>query len=223
MAEKDKKENWKTTRTVIIAISITALCLAIFIFIMYLIGKNDREEKENNTPETQDTINENFCYKQLLNVLNNAIKTTSVDEDEQKANTIISFSYENDSFYLSGYNDTTIYSYYIDLSKEKEVDDLIDAFEFVVDNDVSENYQYNLVRYAPTEAESLINKYGEDGKYKIGTVLTKKMVFATLKSGEDIKVINNVELSTSLESDYTPLVIHPKDYLFGMYKYITEK
>ena len=206
-----KKEKSHKTRTIILMSLVAALCFALFIFIMFLIGKNKREQQDKLDPESGDHLNKEFCYNQLLKTLNDGLKETRVDDNESLAD------------YISGYNDSKIYSYDVNLTSVSEVKDLKTAFEYVVDNGIDNQFTYNFVRYNPVSSSEFTAKYGENGKYKIGNILETNKVFATMNSEDGIKVINNIDLSTTLNNEYSPLTFKKGDYLFEMYSFIISK
>ena len=57
-----KKEKTHKTRTIILMSLVAALCFALFIFIMFLIGKNKREQQDKLDPESGDHLNKEFNY-----------------------------------------------------------------------------------------------------------------------------------------------------------------
>ena len=172
----------------------------------------------NNPTEPEVIDDSEVKYNKLLNILNSDLET-----EEEKANTLLSFSYQSDHFYISAKASSKIYSYDIDIGAQENINK---ALDFVITSESLSLFDREMSRYNQTSSTDFNNKYltsGVTGKHSIGNQGAVNRVFATLKSDNQITVINNVDLSTSLDDSYELLKINSGEPLFKIYNYIVAK
>ena len=209
----NKKDNKK--RNVVLAILSTLLITGIVILMFFLLGRCSNSSNNDNNSGAQE--NYENSYNKLLSLVNSNINTTKVI-DEESANEIISFSYDDNHFNISAVNDELLYIYDIDLNQSFA--DTYQAYRYIVDNDINDDdYLISLIRLNKVEDNNFVNTYIPSnyiGKYQVGSILSKKYASFTILLDDDIKVLNNIELPTS----ETPINIDKNNSLFGIYEYI---
>lgn len=213
--KKEKKFQINFTRLIILLIVLLLIGLGAFFLTRYFI---------NNSKTTDNTPKDNegeVVQTRLLKLLNDNINKTKMGE-ETLANEITSFSYVDKHFIISGYNGQTVYKYDVDLTS-KGFTSTKEALDFLKETDVEGNYEITLNRCESSSSDEFATKYvteGTTGKYHIGQFVETKYAYATLYKNDQITVINGDELSDTLSSTYSPLVITNKNELFSIYKYI---
>ena len=214
----ERKDN-KKRNSIIRIIVLIVLLIALIILVFFLIG---RFVKPNNNSQ-DDEVSENYeeSYNRLLKVLNDNINKTKVD-GEQEASKLLSFSYNENHFYISGYNDEIVYYYDVDLSS-KSLASSKEAYDYVIKNDIEGLFEITLDRYSPTSSTEFTSKYSMDGLYKIGQLGSSTKVFATLYNNSSIVVMNGVELTTALDNNYGATAMIETHPLYQIYKYIATK
>ncbi len=172
----------------------------------------------NEVPTTKPDTESEKQYNKLLTILNSGL-----EPEETKADSLLSFSYKDDHFYISGRTTEKVYLYDVDIGGQV---DTKKALDFVLANDLTTDYTITLTRFNVTTSSEFDAKYvteGVTGKYSFGEQGSISLVFATLKSGEDIVIMNNVSLSTTLVDSYSPVKIVANNPLFKIYNYIVGK
>lgn len=213
---KKEESNVNKPGLIISLFILVGVIVGLFFFIRWLI--NDRFASNNGDESGEVASN----YNKLLRILNDDIKATRIGE-EKLANELTSFSYNENHFYISGYNSETIYYYDVDLSSES-LTDVDAAYDFVLSHNIEGNYAITLQRYSEKPATDFIAKYGESGKYHVGQIgASSEKVFATMKKDEAILVMNGVTLSDALDDSYSPISIAKSDSLYNIYNYIATK
>ena len=208
--EKQKKVN--VPGLIITIILFTTLCLCLF----FLIGRCTNKKPVPNDDTAENTLE--LEYNKLLKVLNDNVNKTKVD-GEQEASRLLSFSYSDSHFYISGSNDATIYYYDVDLSS-KSLATTKDAYDYVIKNDIEGLFEITIDRYVPTSSSEFAIKYSMNGIYKIGQLGSSTKVFGTLDNGSSIVVLNGVELTAVLSDNYEAYAVIETNSLYQMYKYI---
>ena len=213
---KKEESNVNKPGLIISLIILVGVIVGLFFFIRWLI--NDRFASHDDDESGQVASN----YSKLLKVLNDDIKATRIGE-ESLASEVTSFSFDNNHFYISGYNGETIYYCDVDLSSESLLDNE-SAYEFVINHNIEGNYAITLQRYSERATTDFVAKYGESGKYHVGQIgASSEKVFATMKKDEAILVMNGVTLSDALDDSYLPMSIAKSDSLYSIYNYIATK
>ena len=187
-----------------------------FFLYRYVIGPSWFYTNDSTTSQ-QDIESENQ-YNKLLAILNSGLETS-----EAKADTLISFSFESDHFIISAKCTNKIYAYDVNIGERT---DTKQALDFVLSHDLNGEYTVDINRYNVSSSTDFDNKYitsGVTGKYCIGEQGTTNIVFATIRNGGEITVINGVELSTALLDSYSPTKIVSSNPLFNLYNYIIGK
>lgn len=210
--KEEKQSNINVPGLIITIILVIVLCLLGF----FIIGRFSKPSSDDIT-ENESAIG----YNRLLKVLNDNVKTTKI-EGEKEATTLLSFSYNENHFYISAYNEDIIYFYDADVSKEL-LTSLEDAYNFVLNNDLEGDYDISLDRYTEVTSNEFVAKYGSEGKYKVGTLGTTTKVFGLVQKESSIEVFNGVDLTTALDDSYTSMSFKDGDSLYPVYNYIVSK
>ena len=144
---------------------------------------------------------------------------------EADATEITTFTFNENHFYIGGYNGSTIYNFDADLSS-KGFTNLKTAYDFMMDGYVQTEFTITLDRYTPTSFDAFANKYiteGVLGKVHVGQIGTYSMVNATLMKNNSISIFFDVELSTALGDGFSPITIQSNNELYPLYQYLITK
>lgn len=219
IVKEEKERNFSVLGLIITIVLIVLISVGAFFLSRWFINST----KKNDEPPQSETKVEDQ-YDRLLELLNDNIGKTRLD-GESFANEVTSFSFKENHFYISGYNNSTVYRYDLDLSS-KGYSKIDDALDFINDNKIENAFEITLDRCKQVESTDFNNKYvteGVKGKYHIGQLGPNQYVYATLIKEEVITLINGVTLSDTLEASYSPVTINSNNSLFKLYKYIATK
>ena len=212
---KEKQSNVNVPGLIIAIILFVALCVGGF----FVIGRCSRnnQPKEDETSENTSEVE----YNRLLKVLNDNVNTTKV-EGEKEATAIVSFSFKESHFYISGVNEDILYYYDVDLNSQT-LENTKEAYDFVIKNEIEGHYDILLDRYSFTASSEFANKFTGAGKAYVGELGPLTKVFMTQMEGDYIYVINGDSLEDTLKDEYTPTIISNQDSLYPIYEYIANK
>lgn len=213
--KKEEKDNkGKIIGIVVGMLLLVALCLVGF----FLIGWFSRTNPSKEDPNVEEH------YNRLLKVLNDDVNKTKAD-GETEATSLLSFSFKDDHFYISGCNDDVIYYYDANLSSQS-LGDKKEAYDYVIANEIENHFEITTTRYSFSSSSEFENKYITEqkmnGKYKCGQYATLSKVFGTLEKESTIYVFNGVGIDETLLDGYNPTKIEKENPLFGIYNYISQ-
>ena len=196
-----------------------AIGIGLFFLLRYLLGLN-KDDSGQKEPDTSENVS--VEYNNLLKLLNAEITATSLIENE-KANNVVSISFTDNYFYISGVNETYAYDYKIDLTS-KGYSSIKEAYDFVKYGNVGNEFAKELTRWSIADKTSFETKFvteGITGKYMVGEITSNTVVYATLKSGDNkISIIHGDQLNDVLNESYSAKIVDLNDPLFQIYSYI---
>lgn len=213
----EKKERHFSVVGLIFAfILIIGIGVGSFFLYRYVIGP--AFDNFNNPTEPATSNDSEVKYNKLLTILNDGLEPS-----EEKASSLLSFSYQSEHFFISGKTTSKVYSFDIDIGVQENTNK---ALDFVITSESLSLFDREMSRYNQTSSTDFNNRYltsGVTGKHSVGNQGAVNRVFATLRSGNQITVINNVDLSTALDESYTSIKINAGEPLFKIYNYIVTK
>ena len=216
--KKKEDRSYEPAGLIIALLIIIGLGVGGFFLYRYVIGPYIDNYLNPTVSEPTETDNSEVQYNKLLKVLNDQLL-----DSETKANELVSVTYQSQHFMISGYTSDQIY--YCDISLGDYADTKA-ALDVIVNAEDFSLYTIEVTRYTRLASDELDNKYftsDASGKRAIGNLGSVDKAFMTCKTGEEIKVINNVDLSEATNDSYSPLLIGKTNSLYKFYSYIASK
>ena len=214
----NKRRRFSTTTIVVGILLLIAIVVAILIYLRNVFKGEPRKD------DPGDTISEitKTRYNKLLKYINDEIKLTSMGD---AAYSLVSFSFNEHHFYISGFNTKSIYTYDVDLN-DVSLSDEEAALTFITSNELGSTYPVELTKYEVVDNVELTNKYETktcQGKFKVGKIGPSTKAFMTKLEGNEISFISDEDLDAVTSSSYEVKTISSSHPLFEIYKYIAIK
>ena len=220
--EKDKKKNQRIVIIIAFAILFVGVIIGL-IFLLLWLNKVGRELPPNEeTPPTDVIEDKSSEYNRLLQLVNDEASELSYSP----ATEVISFTSNNEYFYITACNDTKVYNYSIDRTSITS-----DPLEYFLTHDVTSSMMEVLDSYNKGDIPSeFTSKYltGEDVKHHTVSYTsgTKTYITSTIynSTSKKVSVIYKVDINTVLDNSYAPIEINNSDQVqYSLYRYIATR
>ncbi|MBO4667578.1 MAG: hypothetical protein J5666_05595 [Bacilli bacterium] len=221
--EQDKKKNQRIVIIIAFAILFVAIIIGLIFLLLWLDkkGKEIPPSGEDNTPT--DVIEDKSTeYNRLLQLVNSEATELSYTP----ATEVISFTSDNEYFYITACNDTKIYNYSIDRTSISS-----DPLEYFLKHDVTSSMTEVLDSYNKGDISSeFTSKYLTSDNISNHSVSytggSKTYITSTIYNSvnKKVSVIYKVDIDTVLDNSYLPIEIdNTNQTLYSLYRYIATR
>ena len=220
--EQDKKKKQRLIIIIVFAILFVAIIIGAIFLILWLDKKGKELPPSGDDTPTDVIEDKSTEYNRLLQLVNSEASELSYSP----ATEVISFTSNNEYFYITACNDTKVYNYSIDRTSITS-----DPLEYFLVHDVTSSMMEVLDSYnkgdIPSEYTSKYLTGDNISHHSVSyTSGSKTYITSTIynSTSKKVSVIYKTDIDTVLDNSYLPIEIdNTNQSLYSLYRYIATR